>query len=191
MGIAKTFLAIGIAVVLTIFVAYGLYALYEMPTHYGAYYGSECQKTYDCNKPIMECEKTYEYGTPNYSAEGRQACEQAVYESNSFKSCQELYKTCTENAYKQSPEYKFARNNFFILIIVAIICIIAGSLLTMFEGIGSGIFGGGILIFIWSLIYTYSFWQHFGKPIKLGAIGLILVLLIFFGWRKLEKGQEK
>jgi len=47
MKLAKSFLAIGIAIIFAVFVAYGYYTIYEPPGHVSTN-SSECYKTYNC-----------------------------------------------------------------------------------------------------------------------------------------------
>jgi hypothetical protein len=180
MGLAKTFLAIGIAIIFAVFVSYGLHVIYEPPKDY-SYGSNDCYKTYNCQQQISDCQKQY-----NYSDTGYQDCYSSVTQSTQYKTCQELYTKCNEEFQKKTPQYIHSRNSFYILLVIGIITIIAGILLTSLEGIGSGLMGGGILVVLWSLIYTRQYWFTLNKYIKLIALGIVLAILIYLGYKKLE-----
>jgi len=178
MGLAKTFLAIGIAVIFAVFVSYALYVIYEPPKDYS--YGSNaCYKIYNCEQQIIDCQRQFNYS--DY-----QDCYLNVTQSTQYKTCQELYSKCNEEFQKKTPQYIYSRNSFYILIAIGIIAIITGILLTGLEGIGSGLMGGGILVVLWSLFYTYQYWSILNKYIKLIALGVVLAILIYLGYKKLE-----
>lgn len=180
MRIAKFFLAIGIAIILTIFVAYGLHAVYEKPK-YDNYSGSfSCNEKFDCSEYSKKCSSGPEY----------QECYSRVVESGEYKNCLELRDQCREDYVKKTDTYKHSRNSFYILISIAVISIIIGSLLIKLEGIGSGLIGGGVLIVIWSLIYTATYWFSLNRYVKLTAIGVILVILIYLGYKRIEKTKK-
>ena len=88
---------------------------------------------------------------------------------------------------KTTEKYKHSRNSFYVLVSISIISIVAGILLSGLEGLGSGFIGGGVLIVIWSLIYTAEYWIRLNKYVKLIALGIILVILVVLGYKKIEK----
>lgn len=186
MGVAKFFLAVGIAVILAAFVGYGLYAIY--PPEYGSSSGiSECTQKYNCQKQISECRVKY---NNNHSEPGYAECNQIV-NSEEYKNCQENYKKCTEEAEKNSQKYKYFRNCFYILLLVGIISIVAGILMIKLEGIGSGLIGGGVLIILWSLAYTSQYWLTFAKWVKLIALGVVLVILLGLGYWFIDRKRKE
>jgi len=163
MSLPKTFLAIGIAIILAVFISYGLHVIYESPTN--PYQTSNCYETYNCNQ--------YGYG------------------SQAYISCKELSDKCSEEYEKQTPRYQHAKNSFFILVILGIISIVLGMSLVELEGIGSGLIGGGILITLWSLVYTWQYWFTLNKYLKLFVLGVVLVTLIYLGYKKIESKISK
>ena len=187
MGLAKTFLAIGIAIIFAVFISYGLSVVYEAPKYdYSSSYNNDCSKTYDCQKQIQDCQKQYDYSDPQY-----QDCYSNIQQSTEYKTCLEMRDKCNEEYQKQTPRYKHSRNSFYILIVIGIIAIITGIFLTGLEGIGSGLIGGGVLVVLWSLFYTYTYWFTLNKYIKLIALGIVLAILIYFGYKKIEKKLNK
>lgn len=192
MSLAKTFLAIGIAVLLAVFFSYGLYVIYEKPK-YGYVDYSGCYAEFGCDNMTLKCtnnsialpiEKSRE---PYYD----QNCHNQVYASSEYQRCQADQQECIESRQVTSDNYKHARNSFYILIVIAIISIIIGSMFWSMEGIGSGIMGGGVLIVLWSLAYTADYWTTLNKYLKLIAVGIVLILLIYIGYKKLEQKLNK
>jgi len=183
MGLARVFLAIGIAVILAIFIGYGLYTIYQPPKYDYSQSENTCYKTYNCNKQIEDCYTSinHNYSSPEYAKCGEYRL------TLDYKACNENYDKCNEEYTKQTPQYKYYRNSFFILIALGIISIIIGILLSGLEGIGSGVMGGGILIVIYSLIYTWQYWYHLNRYLRLIVIGIVLILLIALGYWKFEK----
>jgi len=188
MRLAKTFLAIGIAIIFAVFVSYGLHVIYE-PPKYDSSYSNDCYKTYNCEQQINNCQKQYAPSDPRYK--GYTDCRSTITQTAEYKSCQELYNKCNEEFQKQTPSYIHSRNSFYILIVIGIITIITGIFLTSLEGIGSGLIGGGVLTVLWSLFYTYQYWFTLNKYIKLIALGIVLAVLIYFGYKKIEKKLNK
>ncbi len=183
MSLAKTFLAMGIAIIFAVFVSYGLYIIYESPKDY--YYGSSnCLELHDCQNLLSrEC--------GDYAAPGYQNCWNRMVQSTPYQTCQTEYDNCYEESLKKDTWYIHSRNSFYILWIIGIIAIVAGILLSSMEGIGSGLMGGGVLVVLWSLLYTMDYWLTLNKYIKLVALGIVLAILIYLGYKKLEKKLNK
>src|SRR5210317_736752 len=91
MGLKQTALAIGIAIVFTVFISYGLWALYEPPKHY--YEKDECWQEFDCEKPIRECQE----------AQAKEMREEAEAEDIKPLTASR-YDDCY-NEYRGTPEY--------------------------------------------------------------------------------------
>ncbi len=182
MKLIKSFLAIGIMVFFAIFVCYGLYVVYEAPVY--SYQPNDCYKKVDCDRFMRDCQSRYG-STPEYST-----CYQSAINGSEYRECQELLKKCNKEFEKQTPQYKYSRNSFFILITIGLAALIAGIFLSKMEGIGSGFLGGGILVTLWSLFYGREYWWGFNKYSKLAILGAILVILIYFGYRKMERRSK-
>ena len=188
MGLAKTFLAIGIAVLLAVFIGYGLYTLYPSP-QYGYVDTSSCLSQYVCQNLTAKCDTSNSVANDStikaIPAPYNDACYQQVYASAQYQKCMTDQQKCTDTLNQSSENYFHARNSFYILIVLGILAIIAGALITK-EGIGSGFIGGGILIVLWSLPYTSDYWTTLNKFLKLAAVGVVLILLIYLGYKKIE-----
>ncbi|MEK6950505.1 MAG: hypothetical protein AABX13_02170 [Nanoarchaeota archaeon] len=70
--------------------------------------------------------------------------------------------------------------------IISIAAIVSGTYYRKLEGIGSGFIGGGVLVILWSLMYTWSYWLTWPKYIKVIALGMVLALLIYLGYTRIE-----
>lgn len=195
MGIAKVFLAIGIAIVFAVFIGYGVFVIYEPPRTWEM---SNCTMQYYCDKPINECNQRQMNQTLNGSATVspeyyakmvpmNEDCWTIIQQTPEYKKCQEDMQLCEDDFSRTTERFRHAKISFYVLIIIGIISIITGIMLSRLEGIGSGIMGGGILIIIWSLIYTAEYWFKLDKYIKLFMLGFVLVLLIYLGYKRLEK----
>ncbi len=210
MGLKQTALAIGIAIVFTVFIAYGVWAVYEPPKSY-EYKSDECWKEFDCDKEMRECsdkfrkEQVYEPdidGGPEVDegplvdehneesiepmpARDYDNCYNQIRNKPEYMKCMEQRDQCEEEFASTTPRYFHARNSFIALFIMAVLAILLGMYLKL-ESISSGFIAGGVMLLIWSLIYTAEFWMQWNKFVKLAALGIVLVLLIYLGYKKIE-----
>ncbi|MBD3310572.1 hypothetical protein GF351_05110 [Candidatus Woesearchaeota archaeon] len=196
MGIAKTFLAIGIAVVFAVFVAYGLYVVYEPPKY--QYESSDCYQNYDCEEMLEKCyperNATNQTAPMPIRVPYKNECIDEVQSSEEYIGCRIARDECEDEFLQTTARYKHSRNSFWILMFIGIAAIVAGMFLNHLEGIGSGIMAGGILVILWSLGYTAEYWFKLNKYIKLFMLGVVLVLLIYLGYKRLEDkldGKDK
>lgn len=185
MTLAKTFMAIGIAVIFAAFICYGVSVIYESPKGHSYTSSNVCATSYPCQNQFESCNQL------NHSSSNSVECRKNVLESGEYKQCSENLSKCRNDAQKKTPQYFYSRNIFYILIILGILSIILGMFLLKFEGIGSGFIGGGVLIVLWAVASTYSYWVYFNKWVKLSALGLVLIVLIYLGYKKIENKKEK
>lgn len=196
MKLAKIFLAIGVAILYAVFFCYGVYVLYEPPV----YESDTCYLKFNCEAAINAC-----YGMPEAAmksgqpvpvvaptpAPSQQEIDKCVLDKQSdasFKTCNEQRTLCQQEFQKTSGRYVHARNSFFILMFIALASLIGGLVfLSKLEAIGPGIWGGGIIIALYALPYTSDYWLTWNKYVKLAALGIILGVLIYFGYKKIEK----
>jgi len=175
MGLLKTFLAIGIAVVFCVFIGYGLITIYEPPTN--TYAPNDCYQTYNCYQVPKSCESP-------------EKCIPTSQDNAEQTKCLEQLAQCEKEAERNSPFLVYYRNSFFILTVIGIIALIGGILISHIEAIGSGLIGGGILVIFFCLIYTSRYWLSFSKYLGLGVLGIVLAILIFFAYKKaMKKGN--
>jgi hypothetical protein len=209
MSLRKTVLAMGIAVVFVIFIAYGLFAIYEPPKRY--YEQSKCWEQHDCEKDVRECQEAKRIAALNASGvnetetgatetgprqaepemarpvpvPGYDECSKGRYGSKEYIDCMEQRDDCEDAFRKTTARYRHARNSFYVLFIIALAAILVGMFLRL-ESISSGFIAGGILVLVWSLIYTAEYWLQWNKYVKLTALGLVLVILVYLGYKKIE-----
>jgi hypothetical protein len=197
MKLAKIFLAIGVAVLYAVFFCYGVYALYEPPV----YESDTCYLKFNCEAAVNACygnQEMMKAGQPVPVAApvpatvlSQQEIDKCVLDKQSdsaFKTCNEQRTVCQQDFQKSSGRYTHARNSFFILMFIALASLIGGLVfLNKLEAIGPGIWGGGIIIALYALPYTSEYWLTWNKYVKLASIGVILAVLIYFGYKKIEK----
>lgn len=161
MSLAKLFLAIGISLIFAVFVSYALYALYEPPVYP------------NCYKLTEKCQQLSDPASTK--------CFNEVQQSSEYQTCDQQF---------QQLSYQYARNSFYVLFILGIAAVITGIFLTSLEGIGSGLIGGGVLVIIWSLFYSSQYWFTLSKYVKIVALGIVLILLIYLGYIKIENKSK-
>lgn len=184
MGLAKTFLAIGIAILFCVFIAYGVFVVYEPPKSY--FEPNPCYEQFRCQDLFTKCKAEPDEGRPLPPRAGFDSCYNQVQSSAEYMTCMDQQETCEEEWKKGTMKYKHARNSFFVLLLIALAAIFGGTTLKKYEGIGSGFLGGGILLVLYSLIYTWEYWVTWHKYVKLVALGLVLAFLIYLGYKKIE-----
>ena len=188
MKLAKIFLAIGVAILYAVFFCYGVYALYEPPQ----YEQDTCYLKYNCEATFNQC---YGADASNPKAVPAPVAQPVVDKcvadkqlEEGFSKCNQDRNLCTEEFRKNSARYYHSRNSFFILMVIALLSLIGGLVfLSKLEAIGPGIWGGGIIIALYALPYTSDYWLSWNKYVKLAAVGVILAVLIYFGYKKIEK----
>ena len=161
MAIKKFLLIIGIALIFAIFFGYAMEALYVAPE----YPNDKCM----CYSP----EKVRPSEADDY------------YLSEEYQTCQ---KECNEatDAWNKLME-KHNSKSFIILAIISIAAILAGLLINL-EAVSSGILGGGILLLIYSVI---RYWGILNKYVRLGLLGAALIILLYYGYKKVDKAKKR
>lgn len=166
--ITKIFLASGIAIILAAFVIYGLSVVYKEPLP---------------SPPSLEtCQQTYQKCLDQINLHQDQA--------TAKETCELGKKLCLKDAKRKTTPHQHARNTFYLLFSFALLSITLGIFFSKFEGIGSGFIGGGVLIILWNIIFSYDYWLSINEYIRLAALGITLLLLIFLGYRRIEKGKK-
>ncbi len=199
MRLAKLFLSIGIAVVFVVFIAYGLYTVYEPPER-NHYYGmpdeTGCDDKFECRQMLDNCrpEKAPlpegEFVEERLVAPDTEECKK-VYSSPEYKQCQDSLKKCKDAWKETAPRTMHARNSMWILILIGIATILASMYVVSAEAIASGLLGGGVLTLLWMLIYTQEYWVDYtSKYLKLVVLGLVLFILLYVGYKKIEKRKN-
>lgn len=187
LSLAKSVLALGIAVLFAVFIGYGYTVVYERPTYLGNSKPNTCYAQYNCSEQCSKMAKTAEIGGQITSPS---LCTQVQMSSPEYIACQKLQKECLGEWKKQGPMYAYSRNSFYILGIISLASIIAGALLISLEGIGSGFILGGVLLLVWTLVYTASYWMLLNRPAKVILLGIGLVVLVYFGYKRIDRRKD-
>ncbi|MFH1450602.1 MAG: hypothetical protein ABIF92_01330 [archaeon] len=145
MKLNKLFLAIGIAVLFTFFIAYGTHVFYKPPENI-------------CSRIVLEKENS----TIDEIDLERDKCWEEI-----------------------RPKYdNHNKNTALIVLPFAIAALVAGIFLSKLESIGSGLLGGGVLLTLYAVMRA---WNVLGEYIRLVIIGVALAVLIWFGYKKIDK----
>jgi len=190
MELKKTFLSIGIAILFVIFIAYGLTVVYGEPKIDREY--NDCYQKTNCDQIIFDCHD--DLHEQNISKDYKyDECED-LRNSDEYKNCSIQRDACNdeyEEYLTTTPRFKHKRNSFYILWGIALLAIIGGIYLKQYDSVGSGFIGGGILVLLWTLIYTSDYWLQFNKYLRLIAIGIVLVTLVYLGYKKIDTPAKK
>ena len=162
MAIKQVLLILGIALIFTVFFGYAAEVVFEQPK----YPEDKCS-----------CYPKARVLSPSES--------EKYYQSEEYSVCQEECNKATE-AWNQLVE-KTNFKSFIALSIISIIAIVAGLALTI-EAVSSGILGGGILLLVYSVM---RHWGILNKYLRLTLLGIALIVLIYYGYQKIDKVQKK
>ena len=84
---------------------------------------------------------------------------------------------------RKKAEKSFQKHLFFVAVPLGIIAIVAGAFLSI-QAIGTGLMFGGIF----SVCDGYAnYWYELGDPLKFASMLIAFIVLIFVGYKKLEK----
>jgi hypothetical protein len=92
------------------------------------------------------------------------------------------YFTCSQKYNDYQNVYD--RNVFVICLIIGVVAIILGAFFLAVESVGSGAMGGGVLTIIYGVI---RFWGQMSKYFRLIVLGLVLIVLIWIGYKKFRE----
>lgn len=167
-------LTVAIAVVLTLFVAYGISVFYEAPK-YEKFCGVEPKPVY-LNE--TSCNASEGKWNPNYYP--------CPAEANGISGkCAEGYCdadfTCRKEFDLRNEVYN--RNVFVVSLFLGLVLMILGITLKL-ESVSVGIMGGGALVIFYGVM---RYWGELGKYWRLLLLGLVLATLIWIGYKKFGK----
>ncbi len=172
--VKENILAIAIAIILVLFIGYGINVIYAPPerTDY-------CKEEYKDIQTKEGCEQ--EGGKWTYYQEDGVK----PVEGNRTGWCNQFYEC--EKEYDAVRDI-YERNVFIISLVIGIIAIIVGGVVLASESVGAGILGGGVLIAIYG---TLRYWGDMSKYIRIIILGIVLFVLIWIGYKKIEKNIKK
>lgn len=186
--IKETILGISIAIVLMLFIIFGISAFYK-------------EKKYDDFCQGVMFDKPYPFGIPReYNASLCKTIEDknSAIELNCTKSKGAMIYETDLNGCRTAKECSYCtrdyndfrniynRNVFIIAGILGIITIIIAAILKQIT-VSSGILGGGVLIILYG---TIRYWSELGGWARFIITGIALVILIWIGYKKLNEKPE-
>ncbi len=169
-NIKEKILSIAIAIILLLFIAYGINTFFPNPE-----YDDFCiEKPYRINITEEECVsdggKWTQERIPKIAGEP----EQSGY-------CDITY-TCRQEL--EDSREKYNKIVFIISGILGLFCVILGGIVLKVESVSVGIMGGGILTIIYG---TIRYWGNLEDVGRFLILGLILAVLIILGYKYIKK----
>ncbi len=172
-NIKQKILSIAIAIVLVMFIAYGINTFFKSPN-----YEDFCKDiTYSQNITEQQC--TAGGGKWNPNIYDKMAPTAAPTVPTGY--CDQTF-TCN-NEFTTANE-KYNRLVFIISGILGLLCVIIGGVALKMESVSAGIMGGGILTIIYG---TLRYWGNLEDIGRFIVLGIILAVLIFIGYKYLKK----
>lgn len=171
-------LAVGILIVLNMFFNIGIRTFYP-PIEFETFCPEELQHKYADKE---ECEGVGgKWITQGYEKEYMTRAV-AIPMSEEFQEYCNPFHTCS--AVFETAEDFYERNVFVVLVIAGFIALGIGLQMSAVAAISSGFVWGGVLSL---LIGTIRYWSGMQDYLRFIILGVVLVILIFLGYRKLKK----
>lgn len=164
-------LAIGIAIILSLFIGYGISTFYKEP-RYDMY----------CTKPYVQylSRETCEANEGKWYDPGEEGARPMPVEEGELKGWCDPNYTCNEKYEDYRENYN--RNVFVITLIIGIIVLITSLVLNK-EAVSAGLMGGAILTMIYG---TLRYWGRAPDVLRFVILGIVLFVLIWVGYKKLS-----
>ncbi len=181
-AIKKWALAISIAIVFNLFVNYGVATFYKAPK-----YEEFCNFSYYPVKPVPiggvskvpDCPEFQ--ASDNLTSECSQTRGIIQFRYNSSGCPVDAFcDTC--NARFEDSRNSYDSNIFFMLVVIGVAALIGGLLVSL-QSVGTGFLLGGIISI---LIGTIRNWSNLTDVIRFILLGIILVVLILVGYKKVR-----
>ena len=171
-GLKRTILGISIAIILALFVGYGINTFYKPPK-----YEDFCEEEL-LRKIISTEEECLEVG-----GQWNVAPERIIEEDKTVIKgfCNPNY-TC-EKEFRDVMEI-YNRNVFIISVIIGLISVVLGGIILKLESVSTGIMGGGVLLILYG---TIRYWGDLADVGRFIILGLVLGVLIWIGYKKFKK----
>lgn len=172
-------LSAGIAIVLVLFVFYGIFTFQTTPKYENF---CEMERAYGLIENQTECEKIQGAKWNAYIGKPYPAAEPRGKPIEGY--CDVTYQ-CNKDFQNKLSLYN--RNVFFVTLIAGGIALIAGFLLAV-ETVGNGVMFGGIVLMIAG---TVRYWNDLSNPWKFVILGIVLTILVLLGYKRLTKQNLK
>lgn len=175
-------LAIAIAIILALFIGYGINTFYKSPKYNDFCKGSFSERPViiekedkDCtsvekNNRALENDCYEDEGVPRYDFDDN-GCR--IFRECDF--CSKDYRNVRE---------RYNRDVFIITLVLGLISILVGGVVLKLESVSSGVMAGGILTVIYG---TLRYWGDMQDVLRWLILGIVLVILVWIGYKKLKK----
>ena len=168
----RTILGISIAIILALFVGYGINTFYKPPK-----YEDFCNESIRVKIISTEEECLSVGGQWNVHPETPIGEDKPIIKGfcNPNFTCEKEYRDVSEI---------YNRNVFIIAVIAGLISVILGGIILKLESVSSGVMGGGVLLIIYG---TIRYWGDLADVGRFIILGLVLAVLIWIGYKKFKK----
>jgi len=168
----RTILGISIALILALFIGYGINTFYKPPK-----YEDFCEEK--MTRKIIETEEECLAVGGQWNVQPVRVLEEDKTVIEGF--CNADF-TCSKE-YQDVREI-YNRNVFIISVIAGLISVILGGIILKLESVSTGVMGGGVL----SILYgTIRYWGDLADVGRFTILGIVLGVLIWIGYRKFKK----
>jgi len=176
----RIILGISIAIILVLFVGYGINTFYKSPK-----YEDFCEEKFPRpvrteKEDISKCDAVQ---TANEAFEA--SCYKGIVRYETDEDGCQVAKECDmcNKEYREAREI-YNRNVFMISITAGLIAVILGGVILKLESVSAGIMGGGVLTIIYG---TIRYWGDMADVGRFTILGIVLVVLIWMGYKKFKK----
>ncbi|MBI2112114.1 hypothetical protein HYT52_01085 [Candidatus Woesearchaeota archaeon] len=196
MNLKKSLIIIAIAVIYALFIGYGIEVFHDSPKSeefcpnvYNILNQEDCVAAGGTWRP-QYCENGVATDSRDIGASGNaegseaKAIKPSPVPVSTFGYC-ETKSSCYEDfALVMSNHNKIV---FIVAAIFGILAVVAGMILKK-EGVNDGFVAGGIILILYG---TIRYWQHANDILKFVLLGIVLSVLIWIGYKKLDSRQSK
>jgi uncharacterized membrane protein YkgB len=168
----RTILGISIAIILVLFIGYGINTFYKPPK-----YEDFCEEGITRKIISTEEECLAVGGQWNVQPETPVGENEPIIKGF----CNPDY-TCNKEFRSENEIYN--RNVFIVAVILGLISVILGGIILKLESVSSGIMGGGVLTIIYG---TVRYWGDLADVGRFIILGIVLGVLIWIGYKKFRK----
>lgn len=174
--IKKNLLSAAIAIILVLFIAYGINTFYKSPKYEDFCSEDIVKKQAYSDDECLALGGKWEQSTTRPLEAGLEP-----KEATTEGWCDVQY-TCGKE-YGDAREI-YNRDVFFISLVAGLIALIIGGIILKLESVSIGIMGGGVLTIIYG---TIRYWGDMSDVYRFIILGAVLGVLIWIGYKKLKK----
>jgi len=169
--VKQNILSISIAIILALFIGYGIQTFYPTPK-----YEDFCNETFMPKAPIATENECLTVG-------GKWSTYPIMVgdKTQLSGSCDSEF-TCRQNFNDTLTPYN--RNVFIITVILGILFIILGGAYIKNDSVSFGVMGGAVLTIVYG---TMRYWNDMSSIIKWVLLGVSLAVLIWLGYTRMKK----